>query len=167
MTLAIPDFITIERLIDAPREIVYKTWTDQELAKKWWGPKGFQTTYCQIDLHPGGLLHRCIKSPEGREYWAKGIIQEAKAPERFVYIGSLSDEQGKSVSASDQQGLSQDWSLEMLITINFEEDHGKTRLKIKHEGVSQNQDERDACERTWNETLDRLEEYLTKSPHPF
>lgn len=157
------DTITLERYIKVTQSRVFKAWTDAAEIKNWWGPKGFTTTYSQFDPRPGGLIRRCIRSQKGKEYWAKGVIQDITFPKKLVYIGSLSDKHGNTLSAHVQQGLSLDWAIEMLIEVEFEEQQGKTKIKITHSGVSQSVPEQEACVAAWEQTLDSLEDYLARS----
>ncbi len=57
----------ITRVFDAPRERVWKSWTEAERLKRWWGPKGFVVTHREIDLRPGGMMHYCLRAPEGSD----------------------------------------------------------------------------------------------------
>ncbi|MGH8068203.1 MAG: SRPBCC domain-containing protein [Candidatus Entotheonellia bacterium] len=65
--------LVITRIFDAPRELVFKAWTEPERLMRWWGPNSFTTPFCTIDLRPGGVFHCCMRSPEGRDYWCKGV----------------------------------------------------------------------------------------------
>ena len=58
--------MVITRVFDAPREIVWKAWTDPKYVKQWWGPKGFTATVCQMDFRVVGKLLCCTKSPDGQ-----------------------------------------------------------------------------------------------------
>lgn len=61
--------ITAERVFDAPRELVWKAWTDPEHTSKWWGPTGFTTTTDEFDFRPGGVWHHTMHGPDGTDYW--------------------------------------------------------------------------------------------------
>jgi uncharacterized protein YndB with AHSA1/START domain len=64
------DFV-IQRVFDAPRERVWQAWTEPERLKHRWGPKDFACTHCTMDLRPGGLMHYCLRMPDGGEMWAQ------------------------------------------------------------------------------------------------
>ena len=81
----------ISRIFAVPRDVVFKAWTEPERMKQWWGPCGFTSQACQLDLRPGGSMHYCLRSPEGREMWGKFNFREIVAPERLVYVSSFSD----------------------------------------------------------------------------
>src|SRR3990172_1566932 len=55
--------LVIERIFDAPRALVWKAWTDPEMATKWWGPKGFTCPHCEIDLRVGGKDLNFMRGP--------------------------------------------------------------------------------------------------------
>jgi uncharacterized protein YndB with AHSA1/START domain len=95
----------ITRIFDAPRERVWKAWTEPELMKRWWGPKGFTTPYCEIDLRVGGKFLYCMRSPEGKDYWSTGVYREIVRLERIVCTDSFADEKGNVVPAT-QYGMS-------------------------------------------------------------
>jgi len=81
--------ITITRIFDAPRELVFKAWTDPDLVRQWWGPKGFTSPVARIDLRVGGEYFNCMRSPEGKDYWSKGVFREIVAPARLVMTDSF------------------------------------------------------------------------------
>ena len=86
--------LVITRIFDAPRELVWKAWTEPERLMHWWGPKGFTVHTCKVDLRPGGVFHYGMRAPDGSDIWGKFIYREIVAPERIVFIGSFSDEKG-------------------------------------------------------------------------
>ena len=79
--------LVITRIIDAPRERVFRVWT-QELPR-WWGPHGMTTTVCEMDLRPGGLFRTVMRAPDGSEYPTKGIFLEVVEPERIVFTDAF------------------------------------------------------------------------------
>ena len=154
--------LTITRVFDAPRELVWKAWTEPELVKRWWGPKGFTSPVCKIDLRIGGEYLSAMRSPEGQDFWSKGVYREIVAPERLVMTDSFADEKGNTVPAS-HYGMSPDWPRELLITVTFEEHDGKTKLTLKHSGIVGISDtDRDNMQQGWTESFDKLAEYLAK-----
>ncbi len=90
-TFTIPSdrVLVITRVFDAPRDLVFKAWTEPERLMRWWGPKGFTTPFCKVDLRPGGVFHYCLRSPEGRDVWGKGVYREIVEPERIIYTDTL------------------------------------------------------------------------------
>jgi uncharacterized protein YndB with AHSA1/START domain len=87
---------------------------------RWWAPNGCSTSYCKVDLRPGGKFHYCMRLPEGREIWGMGIFREIVAPSRLVYIDSFADAQGNPVPPA-HYGMSASHPAESLVTVTFEE----------------------------------------------
>src|SRR5207248_2469506 len=77
--------IVATRIFDAPRELVFKVWTDPKHIGNWWGPKGFATTTFSMDVRPGGVWRFVMHGPDGRDYENKITYLEVVAPERIVY----------------------------------------------------------------------------------
>jgi uncharacterized protein YndB with AHSA1/START domain len=153
--------LVITRVFDAPRELVWKAWTDPEHFVRWWGPNGFTVPFCKIDLRPGGVMHFCMRSPEGRDFWNKGVFREVVAPERIVSTDSFADAEGNLVEPA-HYGMGPDWPSETLLTVTFAEHAGKTKLTLRHE-VPESIAKRQGAQQGWAETLDRLAEYLTQA----
>ncbi|MGB9929088.1 MAG: SRPBCC family protein [Methanosarcina sp.] len=153
--------LVITRVFDAPRNLVWKVWTEPEHVMEWWGPKGFTAPVIKTDFRVGGKSLLCMRSPEGEDYWSTGVYREIVEQEKIVTTDSFSDAQGNVVPAS-HYGMSGDWPLELLVTATFEEDKGKTKLTLRHEGFP-DRENRDLAKAGWNESLDKFAEYLTKS----
>ena len=149
--------IVITRIFDASKELVWKTWTDPERLKLWWGPKDFTGPFAKIDLRVGGILLLCMRGPDGRDYWSTGIFREIVSLERIVCSDSFADEKGNVVPSS-HYGMS-DFPLETEWTLTFEDYQGKTRFTIKHSGIPPG----NMYEMTrvgWNQSLDKFTEVL-------
>lgn len=149
--------LVIGRIFDAPREMVWKAWTEPELIMGWWGPKNFTAPFCTIDFRVGGSYLFCMRSPEGKDYWSTGVFREIVPFERIVATDSFADEKGNVVPAS-HYGLTSNYPLELLLTLTFEDQDGKTRLALGHVGhpASDIEDARQG----WNESLDKLSALL-------
>ncbi len=152
--------IVLLRTFDAPRELMWKAWTDSERLKRWWGPKGFTAPVFKIDLRVGGEYLNCMRSPDGKDFWSKGVYREIIAPERLVMTDSFADEKGNTVPAS-YYGMNKDFPLEMLITVILEEQDGKTKLTLRHLGLPSGEDS-EGAKQGWSESYDKLAEYLEK-----
>ena len=92
--------ITITRVFDAPRELIWKAWTEPERDQTVVGPQGLHQSKRTIDLRVGGKYLSCMRSPEGKDTWSTGTYQEVVEPERLEMTDSFADEQGKVVPAS-------------------------------------------------------------------
>jgi uncharacterized protein YndB with AHSA1/START domain len=154
--------IVITRVFDAPRDRVFKAWTEPERLVRWWGPNGFTTPVCRIDLRPGGVFHHCMRSPGGQDFWGKGVYREVVEPERIVCTDSFSDEAGNLVSPT-HYGMSAAWPAEALVTATFAERDGGTEFTLRHSVGPAPASEREQCRQGWSESFDRLAGYLAKA----
>lgn len=148
------DSIIITRIFDAPRELVWKAWTEPALVMRWWGPEGFTSPFSTIDLRVGGKYLYAMRSSEGQDFWSTGVYREIVPPERIVATDSFSDEKGTIVPASDY-GMSGDWPSELLVTVTFEEQNGRTMFTLRHDGVPPGLMS-DQTTVGWNESFDKL-----------
>jgi uncharacterized protein YndB with AHSA1/START domain len=156
------DVMVITRTFDAPRDAVWKAWTEPERIKRWFGPRGFTTPVYQMDLRAGGKYHSAMRSPDGQDFWSTGVFREIVEPERLVITDSFADEKGNKVPAS-YYGMSPDWSGESLITVTFEEVEGKTKMTLEGSGFSgMSAADRDNAQQGWSQSFDKLAEYLAE-----
>jgi uncharacterized protein YndB with AHSA1/START domain len=158
-TESTPGEITITRVFDAPRELVWKVWTEPEHLKQWWSPKGFTAPVAQIDLRVGGKYLASMRSADGTEIWSTGVYREVVPPERLVVTDNFADEHGNVVPAS-HYGFEGEWPAEAQIEITFAEEAGKTRMTLRHFGLPAS--ELEGANAGWNEFFDKLDEYLAK-----
>jgi uncharacterized protein YndB with AHSA1/START domain len=77
--------IVTTRVLNAPRELVFKAWTDPDQLVQWWGPKGFTNTFHEFDLRPGGIWRFVMHGPDGVDYQNKSVFVEVVNPERIVF----------------------------------------------------------------------------------
>ena len=87
--------LVITRIFDAPRHLVFQGVDGARSRARWWGPQGFVTTYCNMDVRPGGTFRVCMRSPEGAEHWKQGVYREVVEPERLVFTFAWEDADGK------------------------------------------------------------------------
>ncbi|MBF2047013.1 MAG: SRPBCC domain-containing protein [Elainella sp. C42_A2020_010] len=138
--------LTITRIFDAPRSLVFQVWTQPEHFARWLGPKDFTTTFCQMDVRLGGTYRACIQSPEGTNHWMQGIYQEIVEPERLVFTFAWEDEQGKPKHQT-------------LVTVTLTE-QGRKTLMTFHQAIFESVESRNSHQTGWTECFDRLEVYL-------
>lgn len=155
--------LIITRVFDAPRKLVWMSWTDPEQLKRWWGPRDFTSPFSMIDLRVGGKYINCMRGPDGKDYWSTGVYREVVPPEKLVMTDSFADEKGNVVSGT-YYGMGPEFPLELLVILTLEEREGKTRLTLQH-GSVKDLNETDAAnmEQGWNESFDKLAEYLGAS----
>lgn len=123
---------------DAPRELVFRAWTEPEHLRRWWGPKGFTVTHCAVDLRPGGVFHYCLASAGGQEMWGLFRYLEVKPPERLVYTNSFSDPEGNIT----RNPMTEGWPLELHNTLTLVETAGRTTLTLRAVPHNATDDER-------------------------
>ena len=161
--------LVITRVFEAPRELVWKAWTEPELFKQWWGPKIFKVPHISIDFRVGGKYLVCMQSEIGEESWKKGIwvtgvYKEIVPMERLVMTDSFSDEKGDVVPAT-YYGMNANIPLEMLVTVTFEDyGQGQTRMTLKHEVIPTGEYSKGANQ-GWSESFDKLAEVLAARAH--
>jgi uncharacterized protein YndB with AHSA1/START domain len=158
--------LVITRTFDAPRELVFKAWTESEHLKHWWGPKGFTFGVSKLDLRPGGVFHYSMRSPDGHEMWGKFVYREIVAPEKIVFVNSFSDEEGNTVRAP----FSPTWPLEVLNTLTLSENEGKTTLTLRGGPINATEEERktyeagfESMKQGFGGTFDQLADYLARA----
>jgi uncharacterized protein YndB with AHSA1/START domain len=159
------DEFVITRVFDAPRDLVWKAWTEPARLRHWWGPKGFKVHHCRVDLRPGGLFHYGMKASDGSDMWGRFVYREIVAPEKLVFIVSFSDKDGGISRHPSSPG----WPLEMLSTVLFEEQGGKTRITVKWSPHSANEAERKifrdgkpSMQQGWSGTFEQFTDYLAR-----
>jgi uncharacterized protein YndB with AHSA1/START domain len=79
----------LERLLDAPRALVWTAWTSPEHIKRWWAPRPYQTPECEIELKPGGKLFTRMTGPDGFDYSATACVLEAVPGERIIWSTTM------------------------------------------------------------------------------
>lgn len=129
-----PNEITISRVFDAPRELVWKAWTDPEMIKKWWGPEGFSAPSIKVDLRVGGKYIFAMRGPQGspwdKDMYSAGIYKEIIPMEKIVATDFFSDKDGNKVDPKEY-GQGPDVPDEMQVIVTFEDAGiGKTKLSV-------------------------------------
>jgi uncharacterized protein YndB with AHSA1/START domain len=136
------------RLLNAPRELVFKSWTDPKHVAIWWGPNGFTNTIYEMSVKPGGVWRFMMHGSDGVDYSNRIVFTEVVAPERLVYI-HLSDDPNDP--------------LKFDVTVTFEVQGDKTLLTMhavfQSAAVLEEVRKFGAVE-GGTQTLNRLEEYL-------
>jgi uncharacterized protein YndB with AHSA1/START domain len=117
--------LTLERVFDAPRELVFQAFSEAEHLKQWWGPRGWTLTVCDIDFRPGGVWHYCMKCMDknqgdfyGMESWGKAVYEDIVKSEKIVYVDYFSDAEGTESAEMPSTD----------VTLTFVEFEGKTKL---------------------------------------
>lgn len=119
----LPTFV-LEKTFAAPRSLVWRTWTDPKLLARWYGPN-VETVIHQLDVRPGGLWLNEMKMSRGSSYQRSQYI-EVLEPERLVCLMSNADREWNVTP----NPMMPDWPTTLLTTVTFEENAGKTRMKL-------------------------------------
>lgn len=157
---------TISRTLDAPRELVWKVWTESDHLARWWGPKGCGVTVAKLDLRPGGSFHYALATPDGGAMWGLFHYREVQAPEKLVFLNSFSNAAGEITRAP----FNEHWPLQMLSTIRFRDEGGRTTVSIEwlpYEATAEEWETfnagRGGMTQGWSGTFDQLEAYLAET----
>jgi uncharacterized protein YndB with AHSA1/START domain len=160
------DFV-IARVFDAPRDLVWKCFTEPERLKQWWGPKGFTVVAAHLDLRVGGIYHYGMKTPDGATMWGKFVYREIAPPQRLVFVNSFSDENG----GITRHPGSATWPLQLLSTFTFEAlPGGKTKFTVTWRTLDATAEEQntfdtmhDSMQQGWSGTMDQLDAYMARA----
>jgi len=143
--------VVITRVFGAPRSRVFAAWTKAEHLAHWFGPKGFTVPSCETDPRPGGAFRVCMRSPEGHDYWVRGVFRELVVPERLVIVCTAEGEKGFA-------------RLEEVIDVTFAEHDDKTRVTLHVTAAGPTAEAAAMLEgmpKSWAQTVDRLDVHLT------
>lgn len=89
--------LTLTRVYAAPRETVFRAWTDPVQLARWWGPQGFTNPVCEVDARPGGRLRIVMRAPDGSEYPMRGEFREVVVPERLSFTNCAVDDEDRPI----------------------------------------------------------------------
>lgn len=137
--------LIIERVFKASPEKVFKAWTDPAILIRWWGPEGFETPECEMDVRTGGSWRTTMISPKGDGHTVSGIYREISPPTRLVMTWGW-----------EQDG---ERGHETVIEITFEPVSSGTKMRLV-QGIFESQNARDMHSEGWNSTLNDLERLL-------
>ncbi len=145
--------VTLTRVFDAPRALVWKAWTDPTMMAQWFGPRGFTNPVCELDVRVGGSLRIVMRGPDGNDYPMKGVFREVLKPERLVFTTIAIDNDGNHL-------------LEGETTVILAEKNGKTTLTLKTYAaglVPVAPKMLAGMEAGWTQSIDKLEELVPRS----
>jgi len=146
VTMAGNPELVLTRTFEAPREVVFAAWTDAKHLEKWWGPKGFTSPVCAVDVRPGGKIRIDMRGPDGTVYPMVGVFEEIVAPERLVFTSGALDAKGEML-------------FQILNTITFVAKGEKTVLTVEARVVMSKPGAAPhlkGMQEGWSQTLDRL-----------
>ncbi len=111
------DELTFTRTINAPRELVFKAWTDEKMLAKWWGPNGFTSPVCRWEAKPGGKIRIDMKAPDGNIFPMEGEVHEVDNPRKVRFTSAALGENSERL-------------FEVMNTVTLAESDGKTILTL-------------------------------------
>jgi len=144
--------VTLTRVYDAPRELVWRAWTDPKHMAQWFGPRGFTASVPELDARVGGALRVIMHGPDGNDYPMKAVFTAVEPPARLAFTSIATDTDGNHL-------------LEGETTVALEEEGGKTKLTLHSyaKGLVPLAPQMLAgMEAGWSQSLDKLGEGLTK-----
>ncbi len=144
-------YLSIAREFAAKRKNVFRAWVEKDLFVRWWGPHGFTTPVCEMDLRPGGVFRTVLLGPDGRKYPTEGVYREISPPTRLVFSMPFGGEgQPKH---------------ESFCEMTLIESKGLTRINVRwrHQTMADREaHEKMGFHKGWRQTLERLEKVVTE-----
>jgi uncharacterized protein YndB with AHSA1/START domain len=147
--------VKITRVLDAPRELVWRAWTDPKHLAQWFGPRGFTSSVPELDARVGGALRIVMHGCDGNHYPMKGVFREVVPPSRLMFSNIALDNDGNQL-------------LEGETTVTLEDEGGKTRMTVHSHAkglVPMAPQMLAGMEAGWSQSLDKLAETF-RSPSP-
>lgn len=155
----------LTRLFNAPRELVYKAWTEAERLEQWWGPAGMKLEVAALDVRPHGKFLYSMQMPNNQKMWGRFVYSEVMPPEQISYTNSFSDAEGNIIRAP----FSKTWPLEIYNKLTLKQVDGKTELTLQSLPINATAEEQQtfeeglsALQQGFTGTLNQLEEYLQR-----
>jgi len=145
--------VTINRLMDAPVDLMWKVWTEPKHLAAWWGPRMFDAPVCKVDLRVGGRMYILMRGPGDFEHGAEAIFEAVEPPNRLVWT-------------MDAVSLSGEVQLRTRTTVTMRDEGGKTRLIVESGGyglVPEAVQMLAGMEMGWNQSIDKLAEHLAST----
>lgn len=147
--------VVIERIFDAPVELIWKLWTQPEHFKNWYGPQNFSIPVAEMDLCIGGKRLICMEmpTPDGSmKMWTTGEFLEIVENQRLVYTESMSDEHGNIIEQTGSGGS----PTTTQVMVVLEQLANGTKMTMTHAGLPENAQ---GANSGWNQAFDKLAEY--------
>jgi uncharacterized protein YndB with AHSA1/START domain len=139
--------LVLTRIIDAPRQKLFKMWTDPELLKQWFAPLPYTTPVAELDVRPGGANLVVMRSPDGNEFPNRGLYLEVVENERLVFTDAYTKPWEPSPKPF------------MTVIITFEDEDGKTRYtaRVRHwTAADREAHEKMGFHQGWGQCTDQL-----------
>ena len=145
--------LVLTRLIDAPRALLYRAWTDPEMLKQWFAPLPYTTPHAELDVRPGGANLIVMRSPDGQDMPNRGVYLEVVPNEKLVFTDAFTDAWVPSPKPF------------MTVILTFEDEGGKTRYtaRVRHWTAEDKEThEKMGFHQGWGICADQLTALVTK-----
>ncbi|WP_029919414.1 SRPBCC family protein [Nevskia soli] len=152
--------MVVTRVFDAPRELVWKAWTEPKYVMQWWGPKDFTAPVCRMDFRVGGKSLFCMKTRDGQEFWNAIEYHEIVPLEKIVSSMYFSDAEGNKMEA-EEVGIEHE-AIDGAFDVTLFEDLGDGRTKLTQIGNEPMESARESGQlEGWNQILEKLADVVT------
>jgi uncharacterized protein YndB with AHSA1/START domain len=159
------EVFAVTRRFEAPRQLMWQVWTEQDHLAEWWGPAGMKLVIKSIDFRPGRAMLYGMQSPFGHVHWGKFAYRLVEPGRRLAYVATFTDEAG----APMRNPMNPLWPLEMLNDQRFEEVEGGTELHSRSYPINATPAERHVfllghpgLQMTFAGTIAQLDGYLAR-----
>jgi len=145
---------TATRVLDAPRDLVFRMWTEPGHLAQWWGPTGFTNPVCEVDARPGGAIRIHMRAPDGNVYPMGGVFREVVPPERIVFLSYALDEAERPFLRCSTRWCWRRWVEKTVqtLTARVVKTSGDPSRFLRHlEGMQQG----------WTQSLERLAAHVS------
>jgi uncharacterized protein YndB with AHSA1/START domain len=144
--------VTLARIYDAPRELVWKTWTDPAHLAQWFGPRGFTSSVPELDVRVGGNLRIVMHGPDGNDYPMNGVFREVTPPERLVFSNIAVDNDGNHLLEGETTVVLEAQGAKTKLTLHT---YAKGLVPIAPQMLA-------GMEAGWSQSLDKLAELVAR-----
>lgn len=146
--------IVVERMFDAPVDLIWQLWTDPEHFAQWYGPHGFTVPVAEMNLEVGGKRRICMemKTPDNTmQFWTVGAFTTITPPTHLSYTESRADADGNIIVQADDQPTT------TQVTIVLEAKGDQTKMTLTHAGIPEGQE---GAKGGWEQAFDKLADYI-------
>ncbi len=156
--------MTVTRVFDAPRELVWKAWTDPNYVMQWWGPVGFTAPVCKMDFRVGGKFLICMRMPDGQEFWNGGEYHEIVPFEKIVSSMYFSDAEGNRIEA-EELGIEHE-AIDGAHDVTLFEDLGNGQTRLTFIGNEPMESAKNSGQlEGWNQIFEKLAKIIAELAH--
>lgn len=154
-TVSESERMVVTQVFNAPRELVWKAWTEPQYVMQWWGPQGFTAPICRMDLRVGGRSLFCMKAPDGQEFWNAVEYLEIVLHQKIVSSMYFSDSEGNKIDPAEL-GIEHE-AIDGACDVTLFEDLGTGQTKLTFIGNESMESAKESGQMEgWNQILEKL-----------